>query len=135
MAEPSRFLEEIDDAYIERPQRSPWRHLSGLSEKKEPPRSFNEKAEPYTVKKDPVQLGKNFKKISGLTQPGNTAPVGNGSDDYEKIEKGMLVEHATFGKGRVMSVEGAGPNKKASVQFDIVGTKQLLLRFAKLKIL
>ncbi len=47
----------------------------------------------------------------------------------------MIVEHATFGKGRVLNVEGAGPNKKASVQFDVVGTKQLLLRFAKLKIL
>ncbi|HPT15300.1 MAG TPA: hypothetical protein PK796_10950, partial [Bacteroidales bacterium] len=100
-----------------------------------PPRSFNEKPETYVAKKDPAQLGRNFKKVAGLGQAGSVAPGGNGSDDYEKIEKGMIVEHATFGKGRVLNVEGAGPNKKASVQFDVVGTKQLLLRFAKLKIL
>ncbi|HNX44368.1 MAG TPA: 3'-5' exonuclease [Bacteroidales bacterium] len=136
MAEPSRFLDEIDDAYIERPQRTPWKSLTSQPEQKTPPpRSFNEKAGTYSVKKDPPQLGKNFKKVSGLTQSGNVAPGGNGGDDYEKIEKGMLVEHAAFGKGRVINVEGAGPNKKASVQFDAVGTKQLLLRFAKLKIL
>ncbi|HOW30353.1 MAG TPA: 3'-5' exonuclease [Bacteroidales bacterium] len=135
MAEPSRFLEEIDDAYIERPQRSPWKSFINPSAKKEPPRAMNEKPETYQAKKDPSQLGRNFKKVTGLSQPGSASTGGNGSDDYEKIEKGMTVEHATFGKGRVLDVEGAGPNKKASVQFDVVGTKQLLLRFAKLKII
>jgi DNA helicase-2/ATP-dependent DNA helicase PcrA len=45
----------------------------------------------------------------------------------------MTVEHATFGKGQVQSVEGSGPNKKATVVFESVGQKQLLLRFAKLQ--
>jgi len=45
----------------------------------------------------------------------------------------MTVEHATFGEGKVITVEGSGPNKKATVQFNGIGQKQLLLRFAKLK--
>jgi len=37
-------------------------------------------------------------------------------------------------KGKVVSVDGSGPNKKATVFFQGVGQKQLLLRFAKLTI-
>jgi len=44
------------------------------------------------------------------------------------------VEHQRFGNGKVLKVEGAGQNKKATVFFRAVGQKQLLLRFAKLKI-
>jgi DNA helicase-2/ATP-dependent DNA helicase PcrA len=43
--------------------------------------------------------------------------------------------HEKFGKGKVISTEGESPNKKATVFFPRVGHKQLLLRFAKVKIL
>jgi DNA helicase II / ATP-dependent DNA helicase PcrA len=45
------------------------------------------------------------------------------------------VEHAKFGRGKVISIEGSGPNKKATVFFNSVGNKNLLLRFAKLKVI
>lgn len=54
--------------------------------------------------------------------------------DIEDIRVGMTVEHQRFGQGRVMSIEGHGPNKKTTVLFDGVGEKQLLLQYAKLKI-
>ena len=43
--------------------------------------------------------------------------------------------HQKFGEGTVISVDGAGANKKATVHFDNNGTKQLMLKFAKLKII
>jgi len=46
----------------------------------------------------------------------------------------MQVDHPKFGRGKVISVEGNGPNKKATVFFNAIGKKSLLLRFAKLKI-
>ena len=46
----------------------------------------------------------------------------------------MEVEHERFGKGKVVGVEGIGPNKKATVFFPAIGQKQLLLRFARLRI-
>lgn len=52
-----------------------------------------------------------------------------------KIEEGMRVEHLRFGKGKVTKMEGEEPNKKATIQFDKMGEKQLLLKFAKLRIL
>ncbi len=51
------------------------------------------------------------------------------------IKKGMNVEHQFFGRGKIMEVSSKGPNTKAIVDFDKVGIKNLLLRFAKLKIL
>ena len=46
----------------------------------------------------------------------------------------MVVEHQRFGEGKVLNVEGVMPNKKATIYFHSSGQKQLLLKFAKLKI-
>ena len=51
------------------------------------------------------------------------------------IQEGMRVRHQKFGEGTVLSVDGAGANKKATVKFDTAGTKQLMLKFARLAIL
>ncbi len=46
----------------------------------------------------------------------------------------MIVRHEKFGFGEVITIEGTEPNKKAKVRFEVVGEKQLLLKFAKLQI-
>ena len=53
----------------------------------------------------------------------------------DDIQEGMRVLHQKFGQGEVLKVEGIGPNKKATVLFDECGSKQLMLKFAKLNIL
>ena len=53
----------------------------------------------------------------------------------EKIKEGVRVEHLRFGKGKVIKLEGKEAEKKASIIFDDVGEKQLLLKFAKLRVL
>ena len=55
-------------------------------------------------------------------------------DDPNKIMQGMTIEHQRFGEGKVLKIEGVPPNKKATVFFKNAGQKQLLLKFAKLKI-
>lgn len=57
------------------------------------------------------------------------------SDNPQSIQSGMLVEHVRFGRGKVLQVEGDGTNRKAVVFFKTSGQKQLLLKFARLKIL
>jgi DNA helicase-2/ATP-dependent DNA helicase PcrA len=54
--------------------------------------------------------------------------------DISELKSGADVEHAKFGRGKIISIEGSGPNMKATVFFNSVGNKNLLLRFAKLKI-
>ena len=50
------------------------------------------------------------------------------------LRTGQRVEHDRFGYGTILSMEGDGPNSKAVVEFDQAGTKTLLLKFAKLRI-
>jgi DNA helicase-2/ATP-dependent DNA helicase PcrA len=47
----------------------------------------------------------------------------------------MSVEHEKFGKGKVIHVDGRPGEKKATVLFEVAGQKQLLLKFARLKII
>ena len=137
LSEPSRFIDEIDERYVERPARAKWNRLSEDVKPKSPkpsypPKQVQQSANP-APKPTPPPAG-NFKKVGSYQKDAPAGPAAAaGNDDYEKIVPGIIVEHATFGKGKVLSVEGAGPNKKASVMFESVGQKQLLLRFAKLR--
>ncbi len=113
--EPSRFLEEIDEAYIEQTTRRV---------------QLNPGSPSSVMQKAPTFIKKSLKKLTDDNQPN--------ADSYETpvelIQPGVEVEHERFGKGKVLSVEGNGPNIKATVFFAIVGQKQLLLKFAKLRI-
>lgn len=48
---------------------------------------------------------------------------------------GSVVEHANFGKGIVEDLTTLGNDWRATVRFEHVGVKNLLLKFAKLTIL
>lgn len=63
----------------------------------------------------------------------NTAPVNTDGDKI--IAEGYIIEHERFGIGNVIRVEGTGENTKATVQFKNAGTKQLLLKFARFKVI
>ncbi len=115
--EPSRFLVEIDEQYLERSlRRVP-------SEK--PGSSPVMKQMPAFMKKP---LNTPATSESSMFPPNYVTPV-------DEIQPGVSVIHERFGKGKVLSVEGSGPNTKATVFFAQVGQKQLLLKFAKLKVL
>ena len=49
----------------------------------------------------------------------------------QQVQVGQRVEHARFGMGTVVALEGSGLDQKATVDFDNAGRKQLLLRFAR----
>ena len=51
------------------------------------------------------------------------------------LHEGSVIEHQRFGIGKVIRIEGTGENTKATVEFQHTGKKQLLLKFAKYKIL
>ena len=54
--------------------------------------------------------------------------------DPSHIRAGMRVEHQRFGTGTVVSLEGRTPDIKATIDFGVQGNKQLLLKFAKLRV-
>ena len=67
----------------------------------------------------------------------HTSPSGAASSTAHDIalQEGMKIEHQRFGIGTVIKIEGSGENCKATVQFVNSGTKQLLLKFAKYRVI
>ena len=75
--------------------------------------------------------GGNFKSVNRAVPPlpmASDPNVGN-------LREGSTIEHQRFGVGTVIKIEGTGENTKATVAFRNTGTKQLLLKFAKFKII
>ena len=133
-AEPSRFIEEIDEQYLDyQIPKSDYEFkplvntsIFGSTDVPKKPKSWEGK--PNTVP-NPTQL-KKLRKIQSISQ--------NDSDSKEHVidlAVGTKVEHQRFGKGIVTLIEGAGNDKKATIKFNGTGDKKLLLRFAKLKII
>ncbi len=142
--EPSRFIEEIDEQYLEYLRRKPSiRENTFISDdifddipqstirfKKPTPRKNYPKPK-QSPKKITTKFvpPKNLKKILKSTTTTSVNLFDNA------ITVGNIVEHKRFGKGEVIALEGTGANKKAAIKFAEFGTKKLLLQFAKLTIL
>ena len=76
-------------------------------------------------------FGTNFKRVYNAVAPRPMASAPSASE----LREGVRIEHMRFGVGTVVRIEGTGENTKATVEFTNAGTKQLLLKFAKFKIL
>ena len=59
----------------------------------------------------------------------------NQSQEEIRLKVGVYVEHEVFGKGKVTQLSGRGDSAKAVVQFNNVGPKNLMIKFARLKVL
>ncbi|MFT6167248.1 MAG: DNA helicase-2/ATP-dependent DNA helicase PcrA [Vicingaceae bacterium] len=143
--EPSRFIEEIDERFLEydTPQEKPqnsFDHERGDFFGSQPTnyRSTLKKGMSKVTKKSPktpepkiIPPHKKMVSIDASKRPVDPTFAASAS----KVEIGLRVEHLRFGKGEVTDMEGIEPNRKATIKFDAVGEKQLLLKFAKLRIL
>ena len=76
-------------------------------------------------------FGPNFKRVYNAVAPRPMASAPSASD----LREGCKIEHQRFGVGTVVRIEGTGENTKATVEFRNAGTKQLLLKFAKFKVI
>jgi len=140
--EPSRFIEEIKEAHL--------KYLTPIQSQ------LNYRYKPLIdrdifgeVDKSKLRLQK---PISG-TPPAKNAPTAdelpklrklkpinamsaaNDKSLYNELRVGARVQHERFGQGVVIALEGAGNDKKAQVNFDTGGLKNILLRFAKLTLI
>jgi DNA helicase-2/ATP-dependent DNA helicase PcrA len=123
-AEPSRFIEEIDPHFIDFPQKNPTLKKLYSSDT-----AIEFKTKIHTT----TELSK-LKKISDKE---NNIPQQNTQlvEDFDSFTAGMDVVHDRFGNGKIIQVEGVGASKKATVNFENIGNKQLLLKFAKLRVI
>ena len=85
---------------------------------------------------DPFYYRKNLREERGVPPKAKTTSserrIVYDEEESAQISAGMRVEHHLFGEGKVLSMEGTGPNTKAVVYFKEAGQKKLILRFARL---
>ena len=74
-------------------------------------------------------------EVGGGSVPSCQPPVTSTQTSSGTLTVGTRIEHSRFGRGTVTALAGSGMDAKATVAFDNVGTKQLLLRFAKFTII
>ena len=96
------------------------------------------KVDPFSerFKQRLVKEGGRLVKVNRLINPTNAeTKVESTSTSAGELNIGTIIEHQRFGKGKVLQLEGTGENAKATVEFANIGTKQLLLKFAKFTII
>ncbi len=155
---PSRFLKDIDPKYLDRQQsmfstrRSidddvelPWQRKRSLfGERQDTPRPFRPtvpsvkpfpSASPFSSARPVPSAGTTTERpLSSVSQTTSSQQVVS-SHTGGGLKEGAYILHNRFGRGKVLKVEGTGDNTKATVQFENVGTKQLLLKFAKFEVI
>ena len=100
-------------------------------------RHQEEAVDPFSgsFKQQLSSLGTNMKKVSDVMSKGGRVAPSSSLSDISALAEGNVIEHQRFGVGKVIKIEGAGESMKATVAFQNMGTKQLLLKFAKFKII
>jgi DNA helicase-2/ATP-dependent DNA helicase PcrA len=140
-SEPSRFIEEINDEYLEylNPVDSGYRYkpVMDIDVFGDIDKSKLRLAKPTagTPPKSPLtpEGGINISNIRRLKPVSSNAGSSIASDS--NLAVGNIVMHERFGKGQIVSMEGIGADRKAEIRFDVGGLKKLLLRFAKLEVI
>ena len=152
---PSRFLKDINPSYLKLPKDA----IGGMPRRTDDyaPRNYERgygRSETYRssgpsmfdggeMPQEPVRFVKpvptrNLKRIVPVARPSSVSSGSNipqGGAATHGVSVGRMIEHERFGIGEVVRLEGTGDNCKATVRFENAGEKQLLLKFARFKII
>jgi DNA helicase II / ATP-dependent DNA helicase PcrA len=135
----SRFLSEMNPEYLQgfekafpkRSQTGQGRMDFGTQSELRQKYDFSRGQQNTTASKQGYDF-RQRREVAANDDRGSSNATGTG---HAGIQLGTKVEHERFGYGEVIALEGTPPNVKATVSFQNAGSKQLLLKFAKLKIL
>ena len=137
---PSRFLKDIDLRYLSVPQSDLLADkvdegASRFRSSFEPKTSFSPRMKPVADRPKaqiipPVQPARTLKKVSSIASSRPAASPSAGA-----LQVGSMIEHERFGIGEVVNLVGTGDDCKATVKFRNAGEKQLLLKFARFKVI
>lgn len=123
---PSRFLRDIDSRFITGNSYTRFKAANTSVPQQQPIRpSFSNKDSDLQS----IETKSGWKPVVSASASVSTKHITNPS----YLTVGTLVMHDRFGKGIILSMDGVGESAKATVEFENVGKKQLLLKFAKLR--
>ncbi|OJU53054.1 MAG: ATP-dependent DNA helicase [Bacteroidales bacterium 45-6] len=141
---PSRFLKEIGEEYLDIQDSMLSRSLSWGNERREPSFSggssssgrWSSPSEERSKRESPFQ--KQQATQPTLPRPNfvkaeNARPKAGNDYAGDDVKPGDVIAHERFGMGTIKEVSGDANSRKATVEFENAGVKQLLLKFAKYK--
>ncbi len=148
---PSRFLKDIDARFLRLPndniiarkvdeESGRFRRTGSLFDNQEESRPYNapkqktpsEQRPPWEKPQPAAAPARNLKPLGkAASSPSGIPP----SNEPGALRTGQFIEHERFGVGEVLKLEGTGENAKATIRFKHAGDKQLLLRFARFKVI
>ncbi len=146
---PSRFLYDIDTNYLRLPQNLLLeRQINnrGGDFRSSSNNAFQPSARPVgsssaasfsgetPMASRKILIGSSMPRNLRRVDPAQPSSPSSGSPTA-LLHEGQFIEHERFGRGEVLKVEGVGDNAKATIRFQHAGDKQLLLRFARFKVI
>lgn len=137
--EPSRFINEINPSYLEleiaKPAKSSFGDGSFDNERKSWSQQRDFISKPKMTSANPPTSNPIIRpKTTSILPKAHVPSAGFTPNAANEFQNGMDVEHEKFGFGKIVNLEGSLPDVKATVFFQGLGNKQLLLKFAKLRI-
>lgn len=140
---PSRFLKDIDTQFLlvnGGVLDGSFNRMQEIQSNILREQAFNQSAS-YINDKQPASRGYETNTVKTEQPQANfvnvrtaTPKISSNADTYN-VKAGNIIRHERFGIGKVLAVEGDVDNRKATVEFENSGTKQLLLKFARFEIL
>ncbi|MBD1432536.1 exodeoxyribonuclease V subunit gamma [Sphingobacterium sp. DN00404] len=127
--EPSRFLDELNPACLELDFKQRPATLETTGGFQSERMAWKQKDTESYSKPKPKMV-----KTTSILPKAHVPTPGFAPSDTSALQVGMEVEHERFGFGKVVNLEGNRPDIKATIFFKELGQKQLLLKFAKLRI-
>ena len=151
---PSRFITEVDPAYIANPLSrareegevrrqsfGTWKKDGGQSR---PGYQYGQSSRPEVVRRAPGQPPRPAQPLQRRTEPTpvrrpQTVPQRVPAADFEptpilELRVGQRVEHNRFGFGKILEISGSPADLKAKIAFDEHGEKILILKYAKIRV-
>lgn len=135
--EPSRFINEIDDKYLDYPKENIQKKFSddsfgGYRTNYLKNNQLDENALTNNEKTKVITFNPSNKKLIKINSNLSTSSSILDTKLNKNLIAGDWVLHDKFGKGQISDLEGNWPETKANIIFENVGQKSLLLKFARL---
>jgi DNA helicase-2/ATP-dependent DNA helicase PcrA len=138
MSAPSRFIKDIDKKYLKLPSNITFdqpvpENFSRFDSPRKTSfeRSWENKPETTPIFTSQTKQLTKIDRIQSIPQTPTNVTLQN----MNGLAIGNTIEHERFGIGKITGLEGSNENAKAIVEFENTGKKQLLLKFAKFKLI
>ncbi len=132
--EPSRFIDEMPAAYIDKTYAGGGARNNAGADWGRGIDRMDQRYGPPPAKKPANRKPEYMPPAPANKVVAHTPSTNFAASDISALQEGQQVEHQKFGFGKVTSIEGSAHNPVATIYFQLNGEKKIMLNYAKLRI-